>query len=52
VTRDGPRGHTVAAGAVVDDIEIGVTLVARTATLTAIELYAFAAHPCAGPVAS
>ena len=41
VTREGPRGYPAEASAVVDDIEIGVTLVARTAALTAIELYAF-----------
>ena len=41
VTREGPRGIPTDASAVVDDIEIGVTLIARTATLTAIELYAF-----------
>ena len=41
VTREGPRGFPTDANAVVDDVEVGVTLVARTATLTAIELYAF-----------
>jgi hypothetical protein len=41
VTREGPRGNPAEATAVVDDIEVGVTLAARTETLTAIELYAF-----------
>ncbi len=41
VRRHGPRGFPTEGSAVVDDIEVGVTLVARTATLTAIELYAF-----------
>jgi hypothetical protein len=41
VTREGPRGFPIESSAVVDDIEVGVTLVARTATLTALELYAF-----------
>ena len=40
VTRDGTRGHATAATAVLDDIEIGVTLVACAADHTAIELYA------------
>jgi hypothetical protein len=40
VTREGPRASPIEASAVVDDIEIGVTLVARTAALTAIELHA------------
>ena len=40
VTREGARGHPTHASAAIDDIELGVTLVARTATLTAIELYA------------
>lgn len=40
VTREGPRGYPTEARAVVDDVEVGVTLVARTSTLTAIELYA------------
>jgi len=41
VTREGPRGLPTDTSAVVDDIELGITLVARTATLTAIELYVF-----------
>jgi hypothetical protein len=38
VTRSGPQGFLTHARATVNDIEISVTLVARTPTLTAIEL--------------
>lgn len=41
VTRAGTRGLPTEASAVVDDIELGVTFIARSATLTAIELHAF-----------
>lgn len=38
VTREGPRGHSTDARSTEHDVEISATLVARTATLTAIEL--------------